>query len=183
MTLSRRVERRALAIAIVGPIAVIAMAYFLWWVSDRMLYVGPLDRAAFGWIAVMPTWWVSPAVAALLWRGLPSRVATGVATTIGVLLGAATVLLLWTSIGREMGACPNGPRTSPAESVLWMLLVGLAIGGGWATSALTASSMVRSGQVWRGFGAGIGVLVAVTFMTIVVASLLIMMYMGCNRPS
>lgn len=183
MTSSNPVERRALAIAIAGPSAVIVLAYVLWWVSDRMLYVGPLDRAAFGWVVVMPVWWLSPAVAALLWRGLPSVWTTFAATAVGAVLAAFVFALAWTTLDREMGGCQFGPRTPMGALVLPLALVGLAFGGGWAVSALAASSIVRSGRLWRGLAAGIGVLVAVTFTMIVVLSLLIVMFLGCNRPT
>jgi hypothetical protein len=73
MTQSGAAETRALAIGIAGPLGTIGLAYVLWWVSDRLLYVGPLVRATFGWLVVMPVWWLSPAVAAFLWRRLPPR--------------------------------------------------------------------------------------------------------------
>ncbi|MBA2373099.1 MAG: hypothetical protein H0V74_02700, partial [Chloroflexi bacterium] len=36
------------------PLALVALAYALWWLSDRLGYIGPLDRAAFGWAVVIP---------------------------------------------------------------------------------------------------------------------------------
>jgi hypothetical protein len=183
MTPSAPLDRRALAIGIVGPLGIVALAFALWRVSDRLLYVGPLDRAAFGWLVVMPVWWLSPAAAALLWRDLPSRWATIAAAAIGAMLAAFTFVLAWTTIAREMGGCQFGPRTPAGALVVPIALVGLALGTGWAVSALTASSMVRGGRVASGLGAGIGVLIAVTFTLIVVVSLLIVMFLGCNRPN
>jgi hypothetical protein len=182
MTQSGPAENRALAIGIAGPLGTIGLAYVLWWVSDRLLYVGPLDRATFGWLVVMPVWWLSPAVAAFLWRQLPPRPTKVAAIAIGAVLTVATATLTWTSIAREMSACPNGPRTSAGELLVPLAVIGLALGTGWAVSALTASSIVQSGRMWRGIGAGMGVLVAVTFAMIVAVSLLIVMFLGCNRP-
>ena len=41
-----------LAIAMLTPLVGVALAYGLWWISDRLLYIGPLDRATFGWLVV-----------------------------------------------------------------------------------------------------------------------------------
>jgi hypothetical protein len=183
MTPSAPLDRRALAIGIVGPLGIVALAFALWWASDRLLYVGPLDRSAFGWLVVMPVWWLSPAASALLWRDLPSRWATVAAAAIAAMLAAFTSVLAWTTIAREMGGCQFGPQTPAGALVLPIALVGLALGMGWAVSALTASSIVRGGRVASGLGAGIGVLVAVTFTMIIVVSLLMVMFLGCNRPN
>jgi hypothetical protein len=183
MTQSRPFEIRALTIGIAGPLGMIGLAYVLWWVSNRLLYIGPLDRAAFGWLVVMPVWWLSPAVAALLWRGLPPGRAMLAATTIGAVLAAATATLAWTSIASELGGCQFGPRTPVGELVVPMAILGLAVGAGWAASALVASSIVRSGGLWRGLGAGVGLLVASTFAVIVGAALVLMLFTGCNRPT
>jgi hypothetical protein len=93
-------QRRGLAIGIAGPLGVIGLAYVLWWVSDRLLYVGLLDRASFGWLVVMPVWWLSPAVAALLWRGLPPGRTTVAAAAIGAVLAVATATLTLTALAR-----------------------------------------------------------------------------------
>jgi len=182
MTPSRPLERRKLVVGIAGPLSVIVLAYVLWWVSDRLLYVGPLDRAAFGWLVVMPVWLLSPAVAALLWRGLPPGRTTVVATAIGAVIAVATATLTWTSITSELGRCQFGPRTSAGELVVPMAILGLAVGAGWAASAHVGSAIVRSGWLWRGLGAGIGLLVASTFVLIVGAGLAFMLFTGCNRP-
>jgi len=183
MTPSSPLEPRALAVGIAGPLGVVALAYILWWVSDRLLYIGPFDRAAFGWAVVMPLWWLSPAVAALLWRRLPPRGHTIAAAAIATSLAAFAVVLMWTTLGREMDACPNGPRTPLGQLAVPIVLIGLLIGGGWAVSARTASSMVRGGLVWRGLGAGVGLLVAATFAVIVGAALALVLFTGCNRPT
>ena len=57
-----------IVVGAVLPLAVAGIAYLLWWISDRLLYVGPLDRAALGWVVVIPTWIAAPAVAGLLRR-------------------------------------------------------------------------------------------------------------------
>jgi hypothetical protein len=176
-------QRRGLAIGIAGPLGMIGLAYFLWWVSDRLLYVGPLDRAAFGWLVVMPIWWLTPAVSALLWRGLPLGQTTVAATAVGAVLAAATATLTWRAVASYLGGCQFGPRTPAGELVVPMVILGLAVGAAWAASANVASSLVRSGGLWRGLGAGIGLLVASTFAVIFGAGLTLMVLTGCNRPT
>ena len=45
---SRQNPWRRIVVGAVLPLVVAGIAYLLWWISDRILYVGPLDRAAFG---------------------------------------------------------------------------------------------------------------------------------------
>jgi hypothetical protein len=56
---------RRVWLAIVAPLVVVDVAYLLWAVSDRLLYVGPLDRATFGWLVVVPVWLAAPIAAAI----------------------------------------------------------------------------------------------------------------------
>ncbi len=59
--------------AVLVPLALVGLAYVLWWISDRLLYVGPLDRAAFGWVVVVPVWIAAPVAAGFVWRTLDRR--------------------------------------------------------------------------------------------------------------
>lgn len=59
-----------LALGVAASLATVALGYALWSVSDRLLYIGPLDRAAFGWAVVVPVWALAPVAAALAWRRL-----------------------------------------------------------------------------------------------------------------
>jgi hypothetical protein len=57
-------------VAAAAPLAIVALAYALWWISDRLLDIGPLDRAAFGWAVVIPIWLAAPIVAGFIWSRL-----------------------------------------------------------------------------------------------------------------
>ncbi len=72
-------ERAARLFALIAPVLVVGAAYALWWISDRLLYVGPLDRAQFGWLVVVPTLLAAPVVAGVAWAGLDERPAIGAA--------------------------------------------------------------------------------------------------------
>jgi len=65
----------------------------------RAVTIGPFDRATLGWATVMPLWFASPWLAALLWRRLPQfadRAAVlALAAIIGTLVGGGwTVVAL-----------------------------------------------------------------------------------------
>ena len=47
---------RQTALAVVIPISLMGVALALWWISDKLMTVGPFDRAAFGWVFVVPIW-------------------------------------------------------------------------------------------------------------------------------
>ena len=51
-----RGEAGRVALGVAVPLVLLALVYALWWVSNELLYVGPLDRAAFGWSVVIPLW-------------------------------------------------------------------------------------------------------------------------------
>ena len=90
--------------AVLAPIFVVAAAYGLWWASDRILYVGPFDRAQFGWLVVVPTMLAAPVVAGLVWADLGDRQATGAAAVAAAAVGLA-------ARGRLQPAVVNGRDT------------------------------------------------------------------------
>ncbi|HLO35495.1 MAG TPA: hypothetical protein VK194_05405, partial [Candidatus Deferrimicrobium sp.] len=92
---SIRSERRAVLTAIAIPLAILAVAYGMWWVSDRMLTIGPFDRATFGWTFVIPTWLAAPVVAGFVWRDAPTRVVAIAGAVIVAVLSVASSYLIW----------------------------------------------------------------------------------------
>ncbi len=52
-----------LGLGIAAPFGVVALAYALWWISDRLLYIGPFDRVSFGRAVVVPVWVMTAVVA------------------------------------------------------------------------------------------------------------------------
>src|SRR5437773_887043 len=71
-------------VGVAVPLALVVLAYFLWQVSDRLLYIGPLDRAAFEWSVVIPIWIGAPVAAGSV---------VGVALVFAAILVASFVLL------------------------------------------------------------------------------------------
>ncbi|MHB8958379.1 MAG: hypothetical protein ACYDAN_01980 [Candidatus Limnocylindrales bacterium] len=62
---TNRLPRFDVATAV--PLAVAGLAHALWSVSDRLGYIGPLDKAAFGWAVVIPVDHVNGADTGYAW--------------------------------------------------------------------------------------------------------------------
>src|SRR5919106_4121180 len=114
----RRATAVRLAIATLTPLVGVALAYVLWWISDRLLYIGPLDRAKFGWLVVVPVWSLTPVAAAFAWRALNPRQSAVVAGVVGLVLAASAAFLFW--LASAFPDCQFGagrsppPRTGPS---------------------------------------------------------------------
>src|SRR5436190_8679571 len=102
---------RDIVVAVLAPVAVAAVSWVLWRISDTLLYVGLLDRAQFAWGVVIPIWLAVPVVAAFLWRRLTRPHAIEAAVALNVVIGAVAAWLLWratTAID-----CQFGPAYGP----------------------------------------------------------------------
>ncbi len=138
-----------MAVGVAVPALVVALAYVLWWVSDRLGAIGPFDRAAFGWSVVIPVWLAAPVAAGFVWHRLGDHHNGITAGMFGALIGGVAAALFWMAVADP--ACANGPTRVPVEWVVPSLVLGAAIGGGLAFSALVASrtfSTVGSGRQW-----------------------------------
>ncbi len=176
---SRQNPWRRIVVGAVLPLVVAGIAYLLWWISDRILYVGPLDRAAFGWVVVIPVWIAAPAVAGLAWRRLDQRTTLAVAVLVGAVIAAVAAVLLWQAIA--FPACETGAIHTPQEMVLPSLLVGAVVGGGVALSGLVSARFARQGRLIAalGLGAAAEVLMIAVAILVVGATLL---GPSCQRP-
>jgi hypothetical protein len=161
------------------PLAVVALAYGLWWLSDRLVYIGPFDRAAFGWAVVIPVWVSAPIAAGFAWRRLSARRTLVAAITVGAAVGAATAALLWQSVAYP--ACEDGAARAPADWILPSLFVGVIVGAGLAASGLLAVALLRRKQPWRAAILGAGAELALVLLAVVVAAG-VMMGPSCQRP-
>lgn len=151
-----------MAVGIFLPLVVVALAYALWWVSDHLLYIGPLDRAAFGWAVVIPMWLAAPVVSGFAWGRLTPRSGLRAAALVGIAISGAATALFWWSV-----AFPDcAPTRTPAEWVLPSLLIGGAIGGGVAASGLVAAKSARDGRRWLTVLGGAGTEILLVVVTI-----------------
>lgn len=161
------------------PLVVVALAYALWWMSDRLLYIGPLDRAAFGWAVVIPVWISAPIAAGFVWRLLPQRGAVLAAALVGSAIGGVAATLFWRAVAYPN--CEYGAVRTPSDWIVPSLTLGLVIGGGVAVSGLLASKFVRESRPWSAVVLGAGTEVAMVFAAILVGGLMLM-GPGCQRP-
>ncbi len=168
-----------LGLGVTAPLAVVVLAYALWWISDRLLYIGPFDRAVFGWAVVVPAWLMAPVVAGLAWRRLTPRDTVLAPAVLAVVVSAVAAVLFWVAVAHP--DCQVGAVRTPAEFVLPSLLVGLVIGAGMAGSGVLAMTIARGGHPWRAALGG----AAMEFFLIWVAILVgaaVLGGPGCQRP-
>lgn len=168
-------------LGIVVPLALAALAYVLWWISDRLVTIGPLDRAAFGWAVVMPTWIVAPVAAGFAWHRLTPRGGVLAAALVGLAISGIAAALFWLSVAYPN--CTTGDIHKPGDWVLPSLALGLAIGGGFVINGLIATSFLREGHRLRAvlLGGGAGV-VMVSVAIAMAGVILVLSGPACQRP-
>jgi hypothetical protein len=169
-----------IVVGAVVPLAVVGLAYLLWWISDRLVYVGPLDRAAFGWVVVIPTWIAAPALVGFVWRTLDQRTTLAVAALVGTMIAAVTALLLWQAIA--FPACETGAIRTPQEMALPALLIGSVVGGGVALSGLVSARFARQGRLIAALVLGATTEVLMVAVAILVAASTLL-GPSCQRPA
>lgn len=168
-------------LAVAVPLALAALVYALWWISDRLLTVGPLDRAAFGWAVVMPTWIVAPVAAGFAWRRLSPRGGILAAALVGLAISGIAAALFWLSVAHPN--CSTGDIHTPGDWILPSLALGLAIGVGFAISGLIATSFLREGHRLRAVLLGGGAEVVMVSVAIAMAGVvLVLSGPACQRP-
>lgn len=175
----RRAAWARVAIAAAAPLAGVALAYLLWWISDRLVVIGPLDRATFGWLVVVPVWALTPTMAAYAWRALDAEETWLVAAAVGLVIAALAAVLFW--LAGAFPDCEFGAQRTPVELILPSVIVGMVIGGGFAATCLVTAAVLRRGRWWSALLVGAGSALALVFVAIMVAAPF-MMSAGCQRP-
>lgn len=165
--------------AVAIPLAVAGAAYGLWFVSDRLVQIGPLDRATFGWLVVIPLWAAAPVAAGPAWRRLPSATRWIASTICGLVVGAAITVLVWLDVSAP--DCQFGPVRAPVDWSVPAIAVGLLIGGGFAIAGVVATRFVAAGRPWPALLLGATIQLAVAALAILFFST--QMITGlCQRP-
>ena len=167
-------------IAVAAPGLVVSAAYLLWWISDHLLYVGPLDRAAFWWLVVVPVWLSAPVVAGVIWGRLDRHGAVAAALMVGTIVAIAAAILFWQSVAYP--ACERPVRT-PADWIIPSLVTGALIGAGLAVSGFIAAGQFRGGHRLAGALMGGGLEIAMVFLTIFAVFVMFLAGPGCQRPT
>lgn len=176
------VPRRSLVWAIAAPLGVLALAYTAWFVSDRLLYVGPFDRAQLGWLLVIPLVIAAPVVAAFVWRDLDDARTLIAASAVAVAVGTVAALLFGFAVAGSASGCQVGSRLSAFDIAMGAVVVGLMTGAGYAGSGAVGAIVMRNGHPWLG-----GTLSAVggfvSLWAAACAAVGVFGFVGiCNRP-
>lgn len=162
-----------------APVVALAIAYALWWVSDRLGQVGPLDRAAFGWSVVVPVALAAPVVAGLVWRGLALRQERMAALAAGAIVGVAAAVIFWRAAVAQ--SCETAPTRTAADWILPSALTGAFVGVSLVAGGLAAAALFRGHQRVAAIVAGV-----VLDGLILTLGLLVLAAMlsgpGCERP-
>ena len=137
--------------AIAVPLAMLAAAYALWAISDRLLWIGPFDRAAFGWIVVLPLSWLAPGIAGLAWSRLP----TGRRRAAAVVVGATVALVSGGLLANGITFANCRPVTSMTDVLPASIAIGIVIGIGPAVGALAAASVAARMEGWSRMAAAV----------------------------
>ncbi len=175
---ARSLVRFLAALAI--PLGLAAFAYMLSSTSERLRYIGPLDRAAFGWSVVIPIWVAAPVAAGFVWSRLTRRASILAALVVAIVVGAVAATIIWQALAYP--DCGTGGIRTPQESLGPSLLVGAVIGGGLAGSGLVTSTMARQGRPWLALAFGAAMEVGMVFLAILIAALTAL-GPACQRPT
>jgi hypothetical protein len=167
------------SLALVAPIGVLALGYGLWAISDRLVYIGPLDKAQFGWLVVVPIAAVAPVTAAFAWQRLPQTAIAVAATLFAVTFSVPAAAAFWVSVAHP--DCQFGSVMTGADAIRAAVIVGAVAGGGYALAGLLATVEVRRGHPWR--GALLGAMLGFAMLWIAVFTAFAMAPVGlCQRP-
>jgi hypothetical protein len=113
-----------------GPI-LFAIGVVLGFVSNAMIWIGPIDRATFGWAVVVPVCLVAPVLSGLVARRVGER-----AALLASLLAAAAIAVFfsWSLAANvtQLGCDPNPDRLLVVGHAA---PVGLAVGLAFAAAA------------------------------------------------
>jgi hypothetical protein len=160
------------------PLIVVAVAVALWWASDRIGHVGPLDKAMFGWLFLVPIWAASPAAAGVAWRGLAATARRRAAIADGLLLGGVSGFLLW--LGVVTADCQLGLARTPLEFVPPAIVCGVATGVVFGFGLSQASGQAAAGHPLRSIAVGAAAQLA---LILIIPTIAFIGFFGvCARP-
>jgi hypothetical protein len=173
------VSLRRILVAIAAPLAGVGTAYLLWQISDRLLYIGPVDRATFGWLVVVPVWALSPLLAALVWGRLATKETYLAAAALGLTIAVVAAILFWFALAFPQ--CDFGALRTPVEWIGPAAVVGMVVGGGFAAICLLTLAVARGGHRLRALLTAAGSAFGLIFATVLVAVPFVLSG-GCMRP-
>jgi hypothetical protein len=125
---------RPLATLMIAP-SLLVLAVAVWFVSDRLVTIGPFDRAKIAWAVVLPLLAIAPGVAALAGSSSTSQ---GLARLVVAGTSVVTGLFVVFGLASAITVVDCRPATGPLELVPRTLPTALVLGIGFATSAAAA---------------------------------------------
>ena len=178
-----RTQPRALtlAVGVAVPLALLGIAYAAWAISDRLVQIGPLDRAQFAWLVVVPLLTVTPIATGLAWRRLSTRQIWFAALVVAAIVGTVVGVFYALAIVGSTHSCESA-RLSGGDIAFATSLTAIIAGGGYAASGAASALLVRQRRPYLAALAG----ASGGFATFWLAALAGFMAMGpvgiCNRP-
>jgi hypothetical protein len=132
----------SLATLSIAPLLLL-LAVAVWFVSDRLVTIGPFDRAKIGWAVVVPLLALAPGAAALAGSGSTSP---GLARRVVAGTSIVTVLFVVFVLASAITFIDCRPATGPLEVVPRTLPTAFVLGIGFAISAGAASGPALHGR-------------------------------------
>lgn len=158
-----------------GPLVLLS-ALALFKLSDILLMIGPLDRAAFGWSVPVPMLLLAPGLIGVASRSSGQR--AGRVTAIGTgALFALVIGVAWFAGTTQVGCDPD---PSLAVRVASSLPIPLVLGLGWSIAGWLAVG--QSDRPIRAFAVGVGAGLA-TGVVMLLAWAAFLPGLTCTRPS
>lgn len=105
----------SLAIAVVVPLALLGAAYAAWAISDQLGHIGPLDKAKFGWLVVIPLFAVTPIATGFAWRSLGARATAFAVISVALVVGAVVAATYGQNLAASTNACQHGTRLTSGD--------------------------------------------------------------------
>ena len=125
---------QSLATLIVAP-SLLLLAVAIWFASDRLIVIGPFDRATIGWAVVLPLLAIAPGAAALAWSSSTNQ---GLARLVVAGTSIVTGLFVVFGLTATVTFVDCRPATGPLEVVPRTLPTAFVFGIGFAISAAAA---------------------------------------------
>jgi hypothetical protein len=173
---------KRIAIALIGPLALLGVAHGLSRLSNDLLWIGPLDRAALGWLIVVPVWALAPVAGGFALQFVGTRGSAGISLLLAVVVTLPAALLTWQEVA--FPACPYGASRGPEELVAPAAAIGAMVGFGLGAACFVASEGLRNGSRQAAIVAGAAIHLAASGIAVYAASAGLFSILGpaCQRP-
>lgn len=141
MVEAARRGHQLVALGIAPSLLLLGLA--VWFVSDRLVIIGPFDRAQIGWAVVVPLLAIAPGAAALAG---PRSASPGLARLVVAGVSIVTGLFVVVGLAATITSLDCRPVISPLEVVPRTLPTAFVLGVGFALSAAAAWGPALQGR-------------------------------------